>query len=79
MVLGNPKFDVYRLPDEHRMLREAVRALADDKIAPRAAKIDETRRVAYDILDALVRAGYMRCTSPRSMAAQEQTPSPQRS
>jgi Acyl-CoA dehydrogenases len=79
MVLGNPKFDVYRLPDEHRMLREAVRALADDKIAPRAAEIDETGEFPYDVLDALVRAGSMPCTSPRSMAAQEQTQSPQRS
>jgi alkylation response protein AidB-like acyl-CoA dehydrogenase len=58
MVLGNPKFDVYRLPDEHRMLREAVRALADDKIAPRAAEIDETGEFPYDVLDALVRAGF---------------------
>jgi len=58
MVLGNPKFDVYRLPDEHRMLREAVRALADDKIAPRAAEIDETGEFPYDVIDALVRAGF---------------------
>jgi alkylation response protein AidB-like acyl-CoA dehydrogenase len=58
MVLGNPKFDVYRLPDEHQMLREAVRSLADDKIAPRAAEIDETGEFPYDVLDALVRAGF---------------------
>ncbi len=58
MVLGNPEFDVYRLPDEHRLLRESVRALADDKIAPRAAEIDETGEFPYDVLDALVRAGF---------------------
>jgi len=58
MVLGNPNFDVYRLPDEHQMLREAVRSLADDKIAPRAAEIDETGEFPYDVLDALVRAGF---------------------
>jgi alkylation response protein AidB-like acyl-CoA dehydrogenase len=58
MVLGDPKFDVYRLLDEHQMLREAVRSLADDKIAPRAAEIDETGEFPYDVLDALVRAGF---------------------
>ena len=40
------------------MLREAVRTLADDKIAPRAAEIDETGEFPYDVLDALVRAGF---------------------
>ena len=58
MVLGNPDFDLYRLTDEQRMLREAVRDLADDKIAPRAAEIDETGEFPYDVLDALVRAGF---------------------
>ena len=38
----NPDFETYRLTDEHVMLRDAVRELAEDKIAPRAAEIDET-------------------------------------
>jgi alkylation response protein AidB-like acyl-CoA dehydrogenase len=58
MALGNPDFDVYRLPEEHRMLRDAVRALADDRIAPRAAEIDETGEFPQDVLEALVRAGF---------------------
>src|SRR6185312_1709363 len=58
MVLGNPTFDVYRLPDEHQMLREAVRSLAEDKIAPRAAEIDETGEFPYDVRDALVQSGF---------------------
>jgi alkylation response protein AidB-like acyl-CoA dehydrogenase len=53
-----PDFDVYRLSDEHVMLRQAVRELADDKIAPRAAEIDETAEFPFDVLDALVRAGF---------------------
>ena len=37
---------------------QAVRELAEDKIAPRAAEIDETAEFPYDVLDALVRAGF---------------------
>jgi alkylation response protein AidB-like acyl-CoA dehydrogenase len=51
---GNPDFDLYRPTDEHEALREAVRALADDKIAPRAAEIDETAEFPHDVLAALV-------------------------
>ncbi|MGH3098901.1 MAG: acyl-CoA dehydrogenase [Streptosporangiales bacterium] len=51
-------FDLYALSDEHRMLRSAVRELADDKIAPRAAEIDETAQFPDDVYDALVQAGF---------------------
>jgi alkylation response protein AidB-like acyl-CoA dehydrogenase len=54
----NPEFETYRLTDEHVMLREAVRSLAEDKIAPRAAEIDQKAEFPYDVLDALVRAGF---------------------
>src|SRR6266571_8342664 len=57
-IKSMPDFDVYRLSDEHVMLRQAVRELADDKIAPRAAEIDETAEFPFDVLDALVRAGF---------------------
>jgi alkylation response protein AidB-like acyl-CoA dehydrogenase len=50
------EFDLYRLGDEHRMLRETVRQLADDKIAPRAAEVDETAEFPWDVYDALRRA-----------------------
>jgi alkylation response protein AidB-like acyl-CoA dehydrogenase len=56
--MGNPDFDAYRLSDEQTMLRAAVRALADDKIAPRAAETDETAEFPHDVYDALVRAGF---------------------
>jgi alkylation response protein AidB-like acyl-CoA dehydrogenase len=58
MAIGNPDFDSYRLTDEQNLLRQAVRALADDKIAPRAAEIDETAQFPHDVYDALVRAGF---------------------
>jgi len=52
----NPTFDTFTLPEEHQLLRKTVRQLADDKIAPRAAEIDETGEFPRDVLDALVAA-----------------------
>jgi alkylation response protein AidB-like acyl-CoA dehydrogenase len=48
----------YQLSEEQQLLRKAVRQLADDKIAPRAAEIDQAGEFPYDVLDALVRAGF---------------------
>src|SRR5690242_11785181 len=48
-------FDVYQLPEEHREIRAAVRAVAEDKVAPHAAAADETGefpRASYDALRA---------------------------
>jgi alkylation response protein AidB-like acyl-CoA dehydrogenase len=50
----NPTFDTYVLPEEHQLLRKTVREVADDKIAPRAAEIDETGEFPQDVLEALV-------------------------
>jgi alkylation response protein AidB-like acyl-CoA dehydrogenase len=58
MGIGNPDFDSYRLSDEQQMLRRAVRDFAEDKIGPRAAEIDETGEFPYDVLDAMVKAGF---------------------
>jgi alkylation response protein AidB-like acyl-CoA dehydrogenase len=52
----NPQFDTYVLPEEHQLLRKTVRELAEDKIAPRAAEIDETAEFPWDVHDALVAA-----------------------
>jgi alkylation response protein AidB-like acyl-CoA dehydrogenase len=49
-------FDTYRLGEEHTMLRESVRQLADDKIAPRAADTDETGEFPWDVYEALRKA-----------------------
>ena len=54
----NPAYDLYRLSDEHLALREAVRALAVDKIAPRAADIDESGEFPTDVYEALCAAGF---------------------
>src|ERR1700683_3652146 len=47
---------MYTLSEEHDALREAVRALADDKIAPRAADVDRTSEFPWDVYEALVKA-----------------------
>src|SRR5690242_5137220 len=49
-------FDLYRLGEEHTMLRESVRELAEDKIAPRAAETDETGEFPWDVYEALRKA-----------------------
>jgi alkylation response protein AidB-like acyl-CoA dehydrogenase len=49
-------FDTYRLGEEHTMLRESVRQLAEDKIAPRAAETDETGEFPWDVYEALRKA-----------------------
>jgi hypothetical protein len=33
-------FDLFRVGEEHDMLRDSVRALAEAKIAPHAAEVD---------------------------------------
>jgi alkylation response protein AidB-like acyl-CoA dehydrogenase len=52
----DPSFEIYQLPEEHRMLRDSVRQLADDKIAPRAAETDATAEFPWDVYEALRRA-----------------------
>ncbi|MFJ5232790.1 acyl-CoA dehydrogenase family protein [Kitasatospora sp. NPDC088391] len=46
-------FDLYRIGEEHEMLRESVRSLAEAKIAPFAAAVDEEGRFPQEALDAL--------------------------
>nr|WSZ96339.1 acyl-CoA dehydrogenase family protein [Streptomyces sp. NBC_00857] len=53
-MAGSADFDLYRPSEEHDMLRETVRALAEAKIAPFAAAVDEEARFPQEALDALV-------------------------
>ena len=43
----------YRLTDDQIALRDAVRVLADEKIAPRAAEIDRTAEFPWDVKELL--------------------------
>jgi alkylation response protein AidB-like acyl-CoA dehydrogenase len=48
-------FPAFALTEEHEALREAIRDLADDKIAPRAAEVDETAEFPWDVFEALAK------------------------
>ncbi|MDH6110813.1 alkylation response protein AidB-like acyl-CoA dehydrogenase [Kitasatospora sp. MAP12-15] len=52
-MASSSDFDLFRLSEEHDMLREAVRSLAEAKIAPFAADVDEHSRFPQEALDAL--------------------------
>ncbi|GAB2694054.1 acyl-CoA dehydrogenase [Kitasatospora kifunensis] len=52
-MAGNADFDLFRISEEHEMLRETVRALAEAKIAPFAADVDEHGRFPQEARDAL--------------------------
>ncbi|WP_187357042.1 acyl-CoA dehydrogenase family protein, partial [Actinomadura sp. CNU-125] len=47
-------FPAYAPSEEHELLRSTVRELADAKIAPFAAEVDEESRFPREALDALV-------------------------
>jgi alkylation response protein AidB-like acyl-CoA dehydrogenase len=51
-------FDVYRLPEEHEAVREAVRAVCTDKVAPNAAAADESGEFPQASYDALRAADF---------------------
>ena len=49
-------FPAFTLAPEHEALRESVRALADARIAPHAAKVDQAAEFPWEAHDALVKA-----------------------
>ena len=51
-------FPVYALTDEHQAIREAVRAVAEAKIAPHAAAVDEEARYPSEAEKALIGADF---------------------
>jgi len=56
--VNNAEFLFYGLSEEHQAIREAVRAICDDKIAPHAADVDERARYPQEAHDALVAADF---------------------
>jgi alkylation response protein AidB-like acyl-CoA dehydrogenase len=58
----------FELSEEHQALREAVRALADDKIAPRAAEVDRTAEFPWDVYESLVKADFHAVHIPETYA-----------
>jgi alkylation response protein AidB-like acyl-CoA dehydrogenase len=52
-VAGSSDFDFFRTSEEHDMLRDAVRSLAEAKIAPFAAEVDDQARFPQEAREAL--------------------------
>ncbi|MBW1601860.1 acyl-CoA dehydrogenase family protein [Streptomyces sp. JJ66] len=52
-MAGAADFDLYRPSEEHEMLRDSVRSLAEAKIAPFATAVDEEARFPQEARDAL--------------------------
>ena len=47
-------FDLFRINEDHQALREAIREIAEEQIAPHAAAVDEESRFPHEALKALV-------------------------
>src|SRR5713226_1333154 len=56
IAVMSTEFTAYSLPEEHQALRESVRELAEEKIAPHAAEVDQESRYPQEAYDALVKA-----------------------
>ncbi|MDN5794464.1 MAG: acyl-CoA dehydrogenase family protein [Intrasporangium sp.] len=56
--MTNPDFDLFRTSEDHEALRGAVRAVAEDKIAPFAAEVDEKARYPQEAHEALVASDF---------------------
>ena len=68
---------MYALSEEHQAIREAVRAVAEAKIAPYAAEVDEEARYPQEAAKALLEPPTSTPpTCPRSTAAPVPTRSP---
>jgi len=55
---NNKGFDLFRISEDHEELRAAVRAVAEDKIAPYAAEADETATFPQAAYDALIASDF---------------------
>ncbi|MUL67648.1 acyl-CoA dehydrogenase [Mycobacterium sp. CBMA 234] len=70
MSTGNPSFDLFQLPEEHRELRAAIRALAEKEIAPYAAEVDAKARYTDEALAALDGSGFSAVFIPEEYGGQ---------
>jgi alkylation response protein AidB-like acyl-CoA dehydrogenase len=61
----------FQLSEEHRLIQETARRIAKEKIAPRAAEIDETQEYPHDIFDAFRDTGLTGLTIPKAYGGSE--------
>ena len=50
--------DLFTLTDDHRAVREAIREIAENEIAPHAADVDERERFPIEAQKALTASGF---------------------
>ncbi|MEX2247017.1 MAG: acyl-CoA dehydrogenase family protein [Dehalococcoidia bacterium] len=55
----------FELSEEHRLIQETARRIAKEKIAPRAAEIDETQEYPHDVFAAFRETGLTGLTIPK--------------
>jgi alkylation response protein AidB-like acyl-CoA dehydrogenase len=68
--VGDPSFELFKLPEEHDELRSAIRALAEKEIAPYAREVDELSRFPQEALDALNASGFSAVHVPEEYGGQ---------
>ena len=56
----------YELSDAHRLIRDTARRIAREKVAPRAAELDETGVYPEDIFQVFAEAGLLGLTIPEA-------------
>jgi len=61
-------FPAFAPTEEHDALRESIRALAEEQIAPHAAEVDQNARFPQEAYDALVKAGMQAVHIPEEYA-----------
>lgn len=54
----------YELPESHKLIRDTARRIAREKIAPRAAELDESGEYPEDIFQVFAQAGLLGLTIP---------------
>jgi hypothetical protein len=54
----------YELSDAHKLIRDTARRIAREKVAPRAAELDETGEYPHDIFGVFAQAGLLGLTIP---------------
>jgi alkylation response protein AidB-like acyl-CoA dehydrogenase len=56
--MANSDFDLFRISEDHQDLRDAVRQVAENKIAPYAAEVDANSAFPVEAYDALVASDF---------------------
>jgi alkylation response protein AidB-like acyl-CoA dehydrogenase len=57
----------FHLTPEQKALRDRARALAEERIAPRAAEVDTSEQYPWDHVEALLREGFFGMTIPKKL------------